>query len=269
VRSVSSVVHFTLPHDVREDVEQPDHTLQHGQRRGVSDASLAGQPAALLSLLHVCDSLFPIGSFAYSDGLESATVNGFVTGAADLYEWLEACRDEGFGRSDGPAIAIAWSALETHDWDGVAEIDREITSLRASAATRAATRAMGLRLVKTWQALHPHSRLEHLLGLARVGHLGPALPVAFAAVSQCGGLALRDALVGYAYTRLASTISAAMRLVPIGQTDAHQLLSRALEQVPSVVDELLARQVRPESFMPACDVAQMTQQYVHSRLFRS
>ena len=73
---------------------------------------MTSRPDALVSLLHLCDSLFPIGSFAYSDGLESAAASGLVTGVADLYEWLEACRDEGFGRSDGPAIAIAWSAIE-------------------------------------------------------------------------------------------------------------------------------------------------------------
>jgi len=226
-------------------------------------------PDALLSLLHLCDSLFPIGAFAYSDGLESAAVSGLVTGIADLHEWLESCRDEGFGRSDGPAIAIVWPAVEARDWGAVVAADEEITALRASFTTRVATRSMGLRLLKTWHGLHPDARLEQLLGLARTGRLGPALPVAFSAAGLCAGLALRDVLGAYAYTRLASTVSAAMRLVAIGQTDAHQLLSRALEFVPSTVDEVLARQARPESFTPAFDIAQMTQQYVHSRLFRS
>jgi urease accessory protein len=230
---------------------------------------MRSQADALLSLLHLCDSLFPIGSFAYSDGLESAAASGQVTGAADLREWLEACRDEGFGRSDGPAIAIAWSAIESRDWIAVAAIDQEITALRASSTTRMAARGMGLRLLKTWQRLHPDARLEQLLALAGAGRLGPALPVAFAAAGLCGGLALRDALGGYAYTRLASTVSAAMRLISIGQSDAHQLLTGALEHVPSTVDAVLDRQARPESFTPALDIAQMTQQYVHSRLFRS
>ena len=56
----------------------------------------------LLSLLHLCDSLFPIGSFAYSDGLESAAASGLVTGTADLAEWLEICSGGGIrplGRS--------------------------------------------------------------------------------------------------------------------------------------------------------------------------
>jgi urease accessory protein len=220
-------------------------------------------------LLHLCDSLFPIGSFAYSDGLESAAAGGLVTGKTGLVEWLEACRDEGFGRTDGPAMAIVWSALERGEWDAVVAIDEELTALRASSTTRTASRSMGLRLLKAWHGLHPDVRLERLQALARADRLGPTLPVAFSAVSYCGGMVLRDALAGYAYTRLAATISAAMRLVAIGQTEAHQMLSRALAQVPSTIDELLARNARPDSFTPALDIAQMTQQYAHARLFRS
>ena len=83
------------------------------------------------------------------------------------------------------------------------------------------------------------------------------------------GISRRDALAGYAYTRLGATVSAAMRLIALGQTDAHQLLSRVLDRVPATVDDLIARNGPIESFAPALDVAQMTQQYVHSRLFRS
>jgi urease accessory protein len=223
----------------------------------------------LLRLLHLCDSLFPIGSFAYSDGLESAAANGLVTGATELREWLDVCLDEGFGRSDGPAMLIVWSAVERIDWDAVVAIDEEVTALRASSTTRMANRAMGRRLLKAWHGLHPDVRFEPMAALVRAGSLGPTLPVAFSAVSHCGAIALRDALAGYAYTRLAATISAAMRLLAIGQTDAHQLLSRALARVPSTIDDVIARQARPEAFTPALDIAQMTQQYVHARLFRS
>ena len=222
-----------------------------------------------LSLLHLCDSLFPIGSFAYSDGLESAAASGLVTGTADLREWLEICLEEGFGRSDGPAIVLTWPAVETADWDAVVAIDQEITALRASSTARLANRSMGLRLLKTWQTLYPDVRLEQMRSLVHAGRLGPTLPVAFAAVGCCGGIAQRDALAGYAYARLAAAVSAAMRLVAIGQTDAHRLLSVVLARVPSAIDGVIARQARPESFAPALEIAQMSQQYLHARLFRS
>jgi urease accessory protein UreF len=57
--------------------------------------------------------------------------------------------------------------------------------------------------------------------------------------------------------------------MPIGQTDAHLLLSRALERVPAAIDRLVSRDGNPESFTPTMDIAAMTQQYLHSRLFRS
>jgi urease accessory protein len=228
---------------------------------------------ALLDLLHVCDSLFPIGAFAYSDGLESATSAARVRDLDSLREWLDVCLDESIGRSDGPALMIAWSAFEGADWNAVIEVDEELTALRPSSDVRRANRSMGWRLLKTWRVLHPDRRLDQALDLAAahrpVSRCWPTLPVAFAAVGVCAGIDRRDGLAGYAYTRLGATVSAAMRLIALGQTDAHQLLSRVLDRVPATVDDVITRKAPIESFAPALDVAQMTQQYVHSRLFRS
>ena len=222
----------------------------------------------LLALLHLCDSLFPIGGFGYSDGLEAATATGLVETPADLQAWLDVCLVEVVGRMDGPAALRAWSAFGREDWQAICELDDEITALRPSAAIRRSSRAMGLRLVTTWNALYPDRRLDRLLDLAREPRLGPALPVAFGCACASAGVELRDAGAAFAYTRLASTTSAALRLMRIGQTDAHAQLANALERVPMVVEAMTAR-ARPESFTPAMDVAAMTQQYLHSRLFRS
>jgi urease accessory protein len=225
-------------------------------------------PRPLLALLHLCDSLFPIGGFGYSDGLEAATTAGLVHTPADLQAWLDVCLDEVVGRTDGPAAVRAWSAFERQDWEAVCELDEEITAMRASAATRRSSRAMGLRLVTTWSALYPDRRIDHLLDLARRQRLGPALPIAFGCACASAGVGTRDAGAAFAYTRLASTTSTALRLMRIGQTDAHARLAETLQRVPAVVDAMMTR-ARPESFAPAMDVSAMTQQYLHSRLFRS
>ena len=225
-------------------------------------------PRPLLALLHLCDSLFPIGGFGYSDGLEAATAAGLVETPADLQAWLDVCLDEVLGRTDGPAALRAWSAFGRRDWDAICELDEEIIAMRPAAATRRSSRAMGRRLVTTWSALYLDSRLEHLLHLARLERLGPALPIAFGCACVSAGVEMRDTGVAFAYTRLASTASAALRLMRIGQTDAHARLAETLSRVPDVVDAMMTR-ARPESFAPAMDVAAMGQQYLHSRLFRS
>jgi urease accessory protein len=222
----------------------------------------------LVALLHLCDSLFPIGAFGYSDGLEAATSAGLVRTPGDLRAWLDVCLDETIGRADGPTVLQAWTSFSNREWSTLGTLDEEVTALRPSSAARHSSRAMGLRLVTTWHALYPDHGLEHVLDLAHRGTLGPALPVAFGCACASAGVETRDAAAAFAYTRLVSTISAAMRLMPIGQTDAHAQLADVLRRVPAVV-EAMARRTGVESFAPAMDISLMTQQHLHSRLFRS
>ena len=66
--------------------------------------------------------------------------------------------------------------------------------------------------------------------------------------------------------------SSAMRLMSIGQREAHALLAATLARVPAAVDAIEAGLVRGDSlgaFAPAVDLAAMGQQYVRSRLFLS
>jgi urease accessory protein len=222
----------------------------------------------LVALLHLCDSLFPIGAFGYSDGLEAATASGLVRTPDEFRGWLNVCLDETIGRADGPAVLRAWTAFANREWSTLGTLDGEIVALRPSSAARRSTRAMGLRLVTTWHGLYADRALEELLDLSRRGPFGPALPVAFGCVSASAGVEKSDAAAAFAYTRLASTISAAMRLMSIGQTEAHAQLAEVLRRVPAVVDTM-ARRLSIESFTPAMDIATMTQAHLHSRLFRS
>ena len=225
----------------------------------------------ILKLLHLCDSLFPIGGFAHSDGLVAAAAGRAIDGSgpALLQEWMDVVLDETISRLDGPTVWRAWRAFRDGDWPALTILDEEAISLRPSSSARRSTRAMGLRLVTTWQALYPDARNAHILSMARDGSIAPALPVAFACAAAGADVDQPTAVEAFAYTRLASTVSAGMRLMPVGQTDAHVLLARLLERLPAVVDAMIARDAPPESFTPAMDIAAMTQQYLPSRLFRS
>ena len=224
---------------------------------------------SLLALLHLCDSLFPIGGYSCSDGLESGTASGVIATPDDLREWIAITLAETLARSEGPTVWCAWAAFRDREWDELIRLDQEITALRPSSTTRRASRAMGLRLVNTWQSLYPESSLAQLASLARERRVGPAWPVAFASACASSGIERRAAVEAFAYNRLAATISSAMRLMPIGQSTAHALLAEALARVPAIVDAIASRSRPAESFTPAMDLAAMSQQYLHSRLFRS
>ena len=223
----------------------------------------------LLALLHLCDSLFPLGGFAHSDGLEFATASGAIVTGRDLRAWLAACLGETIGRAEGPTALLAWAAWHDRAWERLVTLDGEATALRPSSTARRASRTMGARLLTTWQGLYPSTGFDAVAALVRDGRIGPTLPVAFGVVCAWSDIDQRSTAQAFAYTRLAATVSAAMRLMSIGQTEAHALLAEALLQVPAVVDEMMARGAAAESFAPMMDVSSMAQQYLHSRLFRS
>ncbi len=218
-----------------------------------------------LALLHLCDSAFPLGAFAYSDGLEWATSVGLVAKVDDLSAWMDAVLEETFARLEGPAVWEAWAAARRADKVALIALDQELTALRPSRAARKSSRAMGARLLATWPAVRP----DAAAAIDMMRDTPVALPVAFGIVCASSEIDRRDAVEAFAYTRLAATTSAAMRLMPIGQTAAHAVLARALDRIPAVVDAVASRGGRLESFAPALDVAAMSQPHLHSRLFRS
>jgi len=223
---------------------------------------------SLVTLLHLCDSLFPVGGFAHSDGLEAATSARAVTNASELRVWMDAVLDGVLAWSDGPAVLDAWEAFEAGDFSRLRTLDEELHALRPSSTARQASRGMGTRLMRTWQEIRPSPRLVRF-SADFDGNPQLTFPAAFGAVAASAGIHPCDAVEGYIYTRLAATISAAMRLAPIGQTEGHALLSQTLARVPAVVNGICERKLPPRSFAPAFDIAAMSQQYVHSRLFRS
>ena len=86
-------------------------------------------PTLMLRILQFADSAFPIGSFAFSDGLEAAVAEGLVRDAATL-----ACYTDEIVRrtatTDAVAALHAASACRRKDYPAVC---------KAEAAWRAAT----------------------------------------------------------------------------------------------------------------------------------
>src|SRR5207253_1880454 len=119
---------------------------------------------------------------AHSDGLEWATATGAVGEGVQLNAWLMVVLEDTFGRADGVAIVSAWTAFQSGDWDRLVTLDREVAALRPASTSRRASRAMGARLLTTWQALRPHPSLETAQRRLRDGAGGPVFPVAFAIV---------------------------------------------------------------------------------------
>ena len=212
--------------------------------------------------LQLADSAFPVGSFAYSDGLETAASSGRVHDAASLGLWMDHFIEAVFIPCEGLALAQCMLALREGDVETVRRLDEELSAIRPASAVRSSSAGVGKRLLSLYAAL---ANCENLLKLEH----GNAA-VAYALVFFHREISERNALLAFGYNRLAGIVSAGLRLISLGHQQGQVLLTKTIDRLPAAADRILQMTGEPlRAFSPALDIQQMNHQYVYSRLFRS
>ena len=224
------------------------------------------EPLAFISTLQITDSFFPIGAFAYSDGLETASAGGLIHDAASLGGWLEHFLENVFVPCEGLALVKCMLALKKGDIGEIVRIDEELTAIRPAGEVRAASIAVGKRLLSIHAAVYTDEQCSEVV--RALPHANAA--TAFALVFSERGVGERDAVLAFGYNRLTGIISAGLRLISMGQQQGQTLLTKNIQRLPDAGERILRMTDEPlRSFGPLLDIQQMNHQYVYSRLFRS
>src|SRR6202789_4720206 len=171
----------------------------------------------LLKLLAWLSPAFPTGAFAYSHGLEWAVEFGDVTDEASLLAWLTDVLSNGTGRTD--------TILLRHGHRAAGEA-RELVDIAALALATSASRE------RRDEALAQGKAFARAAAEWRVPDLPEDTPYAVAVGASAGAHGIDEDLTAGAYLQSFATnlISAAVRLVPLGQTTGLRVLA-ALEPV--------------------------------------
>jgi urease accessory protein len=222
---------------------------------------------AELPLLLWLSPAFPVGSFAYSHGLEWAVEVGDVVDAATLGEWLTDLLHFGAPRSDAILFACAFRAAQSSDWAELYEINALAVALAGSAERRLETTAQGAAFLAAMRAAWPCPALGRL---PAAGEEPVAYPIAVGVAAAGHGLDLDLSLEAFVLALFANFVSAAVRLGAIGQTDGQRTLAGILLDVRALarlaagagLDDLGACAFRS-------DIAAILHETQYSRLFRS
>ncbi|MFT8563940.1 MAG: urease accessory UreF family protein [Acetobacter orientalis] len=220
------------------------------------------QGLAFLQLLSWVSPAFPTGGYAYSHGLEWAVEQGYVHNVAALMAWVETLLQHGSLGNDLILLNAAWLAGD--DNVRLAEIAEFACACASSRERYEETIYQGeafLKAAHVWQAMPPKAEFE--------GTRWP-LPVAQGMVFYKGGVAQRQALLAGGYAAIAALVSAAVRLVPLGQTDG----LRALEglELALIAAANKAQKQTLDDIGSACfasDLAAMHHETQETRLFRT
>jgi len=224
----------------------------------------------IAGLLQAGDSFYPTGSYAHSFGLEGLVQEGVVHDRATLREFLLWSALPALRQAELPLAAHAWRALGTEDWKQMGELCRLSSALKTSREARAAAENIGRQRAELIGTLRPHPLAEEYLGRAGAGAWPFSTAVAAALEGRVLGAPLPAVLGGVYYASLAAVLSAAMKLLRLGQNASQSLLTELLRQAPAVI--AAAEAVSREDigwFNPWLDIAAARHEHADSRMFIS
>jgi urease accessory protein len=227
-------------------------------------------PAWVLGLLQAGDSFYPTGSYAHSFGLEGLVHEGVICDRDSLREFILLAVLPALARCDLPLAAHAWRALAGPDWDEVGELCTLSSALRAPRELRQASENIGRQRTELLTRLLNHPLALEFTRRAAAADWPGSAPVAAALEGRVHGAPLPAVLAGVGYATLASVLSAAMKLLRLGQNGAQSLLAEALARTPAAITGAAAV-ARDDIgwFNPWLDIAAARHERADARLFIS
>lgn len=217
----------------------------------------------LYRLLSWLSPSYPVGAFSYSHGLEYAVETGRVATATDVSEWVSTVLLQGTGRVDGVLFREAYSAVAEANWDHLDEIVDLGNAFQATSEFALETRAQGNAFIKATLAAWPADALTRI-------ERGAVYPVAVAVACAAHDIDLKTALHGYFHAFSANLVSAAVRLVPLGQTDGQLAIAALANTVSQAQNQAVSIPLDDiGSAAPLVDLASMHHETQYTRLFRS
>ncbi|HWA42059.1 MAG TPA: urease accessory UreF family protein [Hypericibacter adhaerens] len=222
---------------------------------------------ALYRLLAWLSPSYPVGAFSYSHGLEWAIEAHDLRAPEPVLDWIGDLLRFGAGRSDAILFAHAFRAVAAGDEPGLAEITGLARAFQPSRERALESLSQGEAFLRATRAAWPAPALDWLKAVDE-GEI--AYPVAVAVAASAHGVALAPALQAYLQSFAANLVSAAVRLIPLGQTAGLRLMAALEPVIGAVAEEALTA---PLETIGGCalraDLASMNHEIQETRLFRT
>ena len=231
----------------------------------IMDTPGTTEPArAMMRLMQLVSPSLPIGSFTYSQGIEWAVECGWIDSAETLGDWVEDQLMTTILHLDLPVLQRLYAAARKGDagmletWSQFLLASRETAELRQEEISRGRALAdlivaLGVPNAAAWKPL-----------------LASCQAAGFATAAAGWQIPYSDAAGGYAWSWLENLVLAAVKIIPLGQTEGQQLLMRLAERLPEAVERsLVIEDEMIGASNPALAIASSRHETQYTRLFRS
>lgn len=222
----------------------------------------------LLYLLQLADSALPLGSYSYSEGLESLINNQIISDEKTLHSWIINELKYGTIKMETAIMINAYECFinrksaQLNYWNNWLSANKETWELRQQSWQ------MGNSLLKLIQALETSN--QDIINLNQILEKPFNYSVIFGIVAANWELEKAKVILVYLKTWVTNTINAGIKLIPLGQTQGQKLLFNIFSFLNIISEEIISLK---NSELVTCNwglsLASMNHETQYSRLFRS
>ncbi len=218
--------------------------------------------SARLRLWQLISPALPVGAYAYSQGLETAIEEGWVSDEQTVSDWIGGVMVHSLIRLDVPILTRFYQAWQQDDSAAVIYWNQLILAMRESAELRQEDLQLG----------HALSRLLNDLGLTQetLSRQSCSYLSQFSLAAVRWQIPVPEAASGYLWSWCENQVAAAIKLMPLGQTAGQRILGCLIELIDTQVTQgLELNDDEIGSVLPGLAMASAWHETQYSRLFRS
>jgi urease accessory protein len=224
----------------------------------------------LCGLLQATDTFYPTGSYAHSFGLEGLVQEGVIRDRETLRTFLLHAAIPALRHTELPLAAHAWRAFGAADWKRIGELCVLSSALKSARESRLASENIGRQRAELVATLRGSTLAREFLRHSAEGRWPCATPIAAALEGKVLEVPLEGMLAGMYYTTTAALLSAAMKILRLGQNSAQALLTEVLAIAPEIIALAATTPINEIGwFNPWLDIAAARHETADARMFIS
>ena len=221
----------------------------------------------IIRLLQFSDSAFPVGTFSFSNGLETAGHVGLVHDKESLRQFARSQALQA-AFTDGIAALTAHRAFNSGDYDKIIEADRTLILCKMNDEARLMLRRMGKKLGELAVRLLESEIARRWVDDIGNGKTPGSYPVAQGIVFAAAGISERDLFCSHQYGVVNMVLAAALRCVRVSHYDTQEILFEMSDEVESLYGEVKTMDVdEMHAFFPELDILASLHEKGNMRMF--
>ncbi|MDE5843689.1 MAG: urease accessory protein UreF [Muribaculaceae bacterium] len=223
--------------------------------------------ADTMRLLQFTDSTFPVGTFSFSNGLETAGFENMVYDKATLRDFVKSQSLQA-AYTDGIAALAAHRAYLRGDYKAIVEADKTLILCKMNDEARQMLQRMGKKLAELASRLFNSELVTKWLQGIKSADTPGTYPVAQGIAFAAAGIDEKDLFCSHQYGVVNMVLSAALRCIRVSHYDTQEILYEMSSDMEALYEKVKVMGIdEMNAFFPELDILASLHEKGNMRMF--